>query len=58
MPEPEVRKMLSENAAQIYGFDLAALQPLADRVVLSPKEMATPPDALPTDTESNAFAGR
>jgi predicted TIM-barrel fold metal-dependent hydrolase len=58
VPEPEVRKMLSENAAQIYGFDLAALQPIADRVGMSPEEMATPPEALPTDTESNAFAGR
>jgi predicted TIM-barrel fold metal-dependent hydrolase len=58
VPEAEVRSMLSENAARIYGFDLAALQPLADRFGMSPEEMATPPEPLPTDTESNAFAGR
>jgi predicted TIM-barrel fold metal-dependent hydrolase len=58
VPEAEVRMMLSDNAARIYGFDLAALQPLADRFGMSPEEMATPPEALPTDTESNAFAGR
>jgi predicted TIM-barrel fold metal-dependent hydrolase len=58
VPENEARMMLSENAARIYDFDLAALQPIADRVGLTPAELATPPDALPTDSESNAFAGR
>ncbi len=58
VPENEARMMLSETAARIYDFDLAALQPIADRVGLTPAELATPPDALPTDSESNAFAGR
>ena len=58
VPENEARMMLSETAARIYDFDLAALQPIADRVGLTPEQLATPPDALPTDSESNAFAGR
>jgi len=35
VPESEVRKILGENAARVYGFDLAALTPHADRVGLS-----------------------
>jgi hypothetical protein len=27
-----VRAILCENPARLYGFDLAALQPIADRV--------------------------
>jgi predicted TIM-barrel fold metal-dependent hydrolase len=58
VPENEARMMLGETAARLYDFDLAALQPIADRVGLTPAELATPADALPTDSESNAFAGR
>ena len=31
-PEDEIRAILSLNAARTYGFDLAALQPIADRI--------------------------
>ncbi|MBK9666045.1 MAG: amidohydrolase [Gammaproteobacteria bacterium] len=31
-PEDEIRAILSLNAARAYGFDLAALQPIADRI--------------------------
>ena len=63
VPEDEVRMMLSETAAKIYDFDLAKLQPIADRVGMSPEELATPPDErsadeLPADSESDAFAAR
>lgn len=30
--EAEARKILYENAANVYGFDLAALQPHIDRL--------------------------
>ena len=32
VPKDEVEKMLSLNAAKLYGFDLAALRPIADRI--------------------------
>ena len=32
VPEDEVRRILTENPARIYGFDVDALQPIADRV--------------------------
>ncbi|GIU87509.1 MAG: hypothetical protein KatS3mg009_2024 [Acidimicrobiia bacterium] len=38
----EVAMMLGTNAAKLYDFDLAALQPLADRVGPTVEEVATP----------------
>ena len=32
VPKDDVEKMLSLNAAKLYGFDLAALRPIADRI--------------------------
>jgi predicted TIM-barrel fold metal-dependent hydrolase len=32
VPEDEIRKILSENAARVYGFDLAMLDEIAARV--------------------------
>ena len=32
VPEEDVRAILSENPARVYGFDLDDLQPIADRV--------------------------
>jgi predicted TIM-barrel fold metal-dependent hydrolase len=32
VPEPDVRAILGENAARVYGFDLAALAPDVERV--------------------------
>ena len=43
----EVRMMLSENAARLYDFDLAALRPLAERIGPTVAEVATPIDAVP-----------
>ncbi|MDZ4826056.1 MAG: amidohydrolase family protein [Actinomycetota bacterium] len=42
VPEDEVRKMLGETAAKLYGFDLDKLQEYADRVGPSPQLIATP----------------
>ena len=51
VPEPEVRAMVGENAARVYGFDLDALAPLADRYGPSPAEVAAPllPDEIPDE---------
>ena len=42
LPDADVRKMLSGNAARVYGFDLEALQRVADEVGPSPDDLATP----------------
>jgi predicted TIM-barrel fold metal-dependent hydrolase len=42
-----VRKLLSENAAALYGFDLDALAPLAAKVGPTVAEIATPVDEVP-----------
>lgn len=52
VPEAEVRAMVGENAARVYGFDLDALAPLADRFGPSPSEVAAPllPDEIPDES--------
>ena len=47
VPEPELRKVLAGNAAELYGFDLAALAPLAARVGPTVAELAQPLVELP-----------
>ncbi len=43
----ETRKMLGENAAALYGFDLDTLAPAAARVGISPEMVAVPLDEVP-----------
>ena len=52
VPEGEVRAMTSLNAADVYGFDLDALRPIADAIGPTVAEVATPvtPDELPAHT--------
>ncbi len=50
-----LRKVLSENAAAVYGFDLAPLAPLADQFGPTVDEIAPPLDAVPADATSPAF---
>jgi predicted TIM-barrel fold metal-dependent hydrolase len=54
VPEDEVRRMTSLNAAELYGFDLAQLQRLADEFGPTVEEVATPvvPDEFPDATLS------
>ena len=49
LPENETRQMTSLNAAKLYGFDVAELQKIADRVGPTVEEVATPvrPEELP-----------
>lgn len=42
VPATELRAMLGETAAHVYGFDLAVLEPLAARFGPSMRELATP----------------
>ena len=39
VPLDEVRKILTDNPARVYGFDVEALQPIADRVCPTPEEL-------------------
>ena len=43
----ECRVMFAENAARVYGFDLAALRPIADRIGPTVAEIHEPLDAYP-----------
>jgi predicted TIM-barrel fold metal-dependent hydrolase len=46
IPEPEMRAILGENAARCFGFDLAQLRAVADRVGPTVAELSQP---LPSD---------
>jgi predicted TIM-barrel fold metal-dependent hydrolase len=56
-PTDEVRMMVETNAANLYGFDLGALRPLADRIGPAVDEVSKPisPDEYPTNTGCAAF---
>jgi predicted TIM-barrel fold metal-dependent hydrolase len=53
----EVARMVGLNAAEVYGFDLAALAPIAERVGPSIAAVDVPLDRIPEDSRSIAFAG-
>jgi predicted TIM-barrel fold metal-dependent hydrolase len=55
VPEEEVRMMLGENAAKLYGFDLEALRPAADEAGITPDLVATKLDEIPKDSTCLAF---
>jgi hypothetical protein len=51
----EVRMMLGENAAKLYGFDLEALRPAAERVGITPAMVRLPLDEIPADSACPTF---
>ena len=53
--EADLRKIFSENAARVYGFDLAKLAPMAAGVGPTVADVATPLDRVPADAVSPAF---
>ena len=55
MAETDVRKILGENAAELYGFDLDALRPHAERVGITPELVATPLAEIPADSTCITF---
>ena len=54
--EADLRTILAENAAKVYGFDLAALAPLAAEYGPSVEQIATPLETIPDGAVSPAFA--
>ncbi len=51
----EVRMMLGENAAKLYGFDLEALRPRAEEIGITPEMVATRLEEIPSDTTCHTF---
>ena len=59
VPPREVRDMLGGTAATVFGFDMAFLQGVADRIGPTVDDVRTPPARLPRvpqDTMSPVFA--
>jgi predicted TIM-barrel fold metal-dependent hydrolase len=57
VPVAECRAMFGENAARVYGFDLAALRPVADRIGPRVAEISQPLDAYPADSLFPVYLG-
>ena len=52
IPADETAAMLGGNAAEVYGFDLDALRPLADKVGPTPAELGQAGAMSPADVEA------
>jgi len=59
VPEDEARRMLGETAAEVFGFDVAALTPIVDRVGPAPEQILEPPteDLFPRGDVHKPLAG-
>jgi hypothetical protein len=55
LPEREVRMMVGENAAALYGFDLEALRPAAETLGITPALVSEPLDEIPADSTCITF---
>lgn len=45
VPRDETRRMLGAAAAEVFGFDLAELRPIADRLAVTPESLGQTDDA-------------
>lgn len=55
VPEDECRQMFGLTAAEVYGFDLDLLRPIAERVGPTVEEIRVPLDRVPEDSNCGAF---
>jgi len=55
LEEKEVRMMLGENAAALYGFDLEKLRPIAERLGITPELVREPLTEIPADSTCLTF---
>ena len=53
--EKEVRMMLGENASVLYGFDLEALRPSAEKLGITPSLVREPLGEIPADSMCPTF---
>jgi predicted TIM-barrel fold metal-dependent hydrolase len=53
--EREVRMMLGENAAALYGFDLDVLRPVAEALGITPELVRQPLEEIPADSTCITF---
>jgi len=58
VPPDETAKMLGENQAEFYGFDLEALQPIAERIGPTPEDLGQTDEAAFAKWEPLRVAGR
>jgi predicted TIM-barrel fold metal-dependent hydrolase len=54
-PEAELRAVLGGNAAELYNFDVAALQRVADQIGPTLEELREPYEGIPDGNRSPAF---
>jgi hypothetical protein len=47
--------MLGENAASLYGFDLEALRPMAEKLGITPDLVRQPLEEIPADSTCITF---
>ena len=52
IPAEDVRKMLGENAAECYGFDVAKMRALADQFGPTVEEINTPLEEIPNSPQA------
>jgi predicted TIM-barrel fold metal-dependent hydrolase len=57
-PVEDARRMLGLNAADVYGFDVGKLQPLADRIGPTPEDLGQTKDVDLSKWEAIEAAGR
>jgi hypothetical protein len=55
VPEKQVRMMLGENTAALYGFDLDALRQVAIEAAITPELVREPLDEIPADSTCITF---
>ena len=55
LSEREMRMLLGENAADLYGFDLDALRPAAERAGITPELVSRPLETIPADSTCLTF---
>ena len=53
--EREVRMMLGENAAALYGFDLDALRAVSESLHITPELVRQPLEEIPADSTCITF---
>ena len=57
-PVEDARRMLGDNAAEVYGLDVDALAPLVEKIGPTPEDLGQPADVALSKWDAVAAAGR